>query len=390
MELEELNTLEKKYLAGTYGRQPIALVEGRGAVVKDSKGKEYIDCFAGIAVLNVGHSHPKVVAAVSDQAKKIMHTSNIYHIIPQLELAKLLFNVSNGYRSFFCNSGAEANEAAIKLVRKHTGKSEIIAAENSFHGRSILTLSATGQEKYKKGFEPLCKEFKHVKFGDAEEIRDRISSKTAAVFLEPIQGEGGVIVPGDDYLGKVQKICEDNELLFVLDEVQTGFGRVGEMFAWQLYNVEPDIFTVAKALGGGFPIGAMLAKPEVMDAFEKGDHASTFGGTHIATAAAKASIEAILEEDLCQQARELGAYLIKELEGLKEKYGFVREVRGRGLMVGMELDFNGQDIVDKARERGVLINCTHDNVLRFMPPLVIEKEQLKTAVDVLDEIFEAV
>ncbi|MFQ5887153.1 MAG: aspartate aminotransferase family protein, partial [Candidatus Hydrothermarchaeales archaeon] len=349
-----------------------------------------IDCFAGLAVLNVGHSHPKVVAAISNQAEKIMHTSNIYHIIPQLELAELLFEVSNGYKSFFCNSGAEANEAAIKLVRKYTGKSEIIATENSFHGRTILTLSATGQEKYKKGFEPLCKEFRHVKFDDAEEIQDKISSNTAAVFLEPIQGEGGVIVPEDGYLKEVQKFCEDNEILFVLDEVQTGFGRVGEMFAWQLFGVEPDIFTVAKAMGGGFPMGAMLAKPEVMDAFKKGDHASTFGGTHIASVAAKASIEVILEENLCQKARELGRYLITELEKLKTKYSFIQDVRGKGLMVGMELDFNCSDIVDKAREKGVLINCTQDNVLRFLPPLVIEKEQLKKVVEVVEDIFEAV
>ncbi|MFQ5975859.1 MAG: aminotransferase class III-fold pyridoxal phosphate-dependent enzyme, partial [Candidatus Hydrothermarchaeales archaeon] len=202
--------------------------------------------------------------------------------------------------------------------------------------------------------------------------------------------EGGVVVPEDGYLTEVQKICDDNGILFVLDEVQTGFGRVGEMFAWQLFDVKPDIFTVAKAMGGGFPMGAMLARPEVMDAFKKGDHASTFGGTHIASAAAKASIEVILEENLCQKARELGKYLITELERLKEKYGFIRDVRGRGLLVGMELEFNCSNIVDKARKNGVLINCTHDNVLRFLPPLVIEKGQLKKAVEVLEEIFEAV
>lgn len=390
MKFEEIVELEKKCLAHTYGRQPIALVEGHGALVKDSEGREYIDCLAGLAVLNVGHSHPKVVDAISEQARKIMHTSNLYYIIPQLELAKILFDVSNGYRSFFCNSGAEANEAAIKLIRKYTGKSEIIATKNSFHGRTILTLSATGQEKYKKGFEPLCKDFKHVKFGDSEAIQELINPKTAAVLLEPIQGEGGVVVPEEGYLQEVERICRENKVLFVLDEVQTGFGRVGEMFAWQSFNVTPDIFTVAKALGGGFPIGAMLARPAVMDAFEKGDHASTFGGTHIASSAAKASVEVILEENLCKRSKELGKYLMLELEKLRLKYTFIREVRGRGLMIGMGMDFNCSEIVDKAREKGVLINCCHENVLRFLPPLVIEKEQLKKVVDVLDEIFEAI
>ncbi|MFQ6136527.1 MAG: aspartate aminotransferase family protein [Candidatus Hydrothermarchaeales archaeon] len=387
MRSDEMVEVERRYIADTYGRQPIALVEGRGALVRDSDGKEYIDCFAGLAVLNVGHSHPKVVKAICDQAEKIMHTSNLYYILPQLELAKLLFEVSGGFKSFFCNSGAEANEAAIKLVRKYTGKSEIIAAKNSFHGRTILTLSATGQERYKKGFEPLCREFKHVKFDDVGEIQENITSDTAAIFLEPIQGEGGVVVPKDGYLKEVRKLCDGHDILFVLDEVQTGFGRVGEMFAWQLFDAKPDIFAVAKAMAGGFPMGAMLARPEIMDAFERGDHASTFGGTHIACAAAKASIEALLEENLIERSRDLGRYFMAELVKLKDEYGFIKDVRGKGLMIGMELDFEGSDIVDKVRRKGVLINCTSENVLRFLPPLVIEKEQLRRVVGVLDEVF---
>ncbi|MEE8167256.1 MAG: aspartate aminotransferase family protein [Candidatus Hydrothermarchaeales archaeon] len=385
MNLEEADRL---YLAQTYTRQPIALVEGKGAVVKDSKGREYIDCFSGIAVLNVGHSHPKVLEAIRGQAGRIMHTSNVYYISPQVDLGALLYKVSGGYKSFFCNSGAEANEAAIKLARKYTGKSGVIAAKNSFHGRTLATLSATGQEKYKKGFQPLMKEFVHVEFGKAGAIRDSINDKTAAVLLEPIQGEGGVVVPPANYLSEVEEICHEKKVLFILDEVQTAFGRVGEMFAWQLFDVEPDIFTVAKALGAGFPIGAMLAKPKIMDAFKAGDHASTFGGNHLACAAAKAAVEVLLEEDLLKRSRELGGYLMHGLRELQRKHSIIKEVRGYGLLVGMELTRECSFLVDKAREKGVLLNCIQDRVLRFLPPLVIEKKQLDQVLRVLDEILE--
>jgi acetylornithine/N-succinyldiaminopimelate aminotransferase len=389
MEFEEIQEKDRRYLAQVYKRQPIALVEGRGAVVKDSEGREYIDCFSGLAVLNVGHSHPKVVEAVKKQAERMMHTSNVYHITPQVELAELLYRVSGGYQSFICNSGTEANEAAIKLVRRYTGKTEIIAAENSFHGRTLGSLSATGQEKYKKPFEPLLEGFKHVKFGSAEEIEDAVTENTAAVLLEPIQGEGGVVVPPEDYLKEVKDICSAREILLVLDEVQTGFGRVGEMFAFKLFGVMPDIFTVAKALGGGFPIGAMLAKPEIMQAFKTGDHAATFGGNHLACAAAKATVEVILEERLVERSRELGGYLKKRLQELKSRHK-IKDIRGYGLMVGVELEKECFGVVDEARERGVLLNCTHDNVVRFLPPLTIEKEQLDRAVDVLDEVMEQI
>lgn len=378
---------DKKYLAQTYRKQPIALVEGRGAIVKDSNGKKYIDCFSGLAVLNVGHSHPRVLKAINEQAKKLMHTSNLYYILPQIELAELLYKLSGGYKSFFCNSGAEANEAAIKLVRKYTGRSEIIAAKNSFHGRTILTLSATGQEKYKKGFGPLCRGFLHVEFGNIEELRNAISEKTAAVLLEPIQGEGGIIVPRKDYLKEVRELCDENNILLVLDEVQTGFGRVGEIFAWKLFKAKPDIFTVAKALGGGFPIGAMLAKPGIMDAFQKGDHASTFGGNHLACTAAKAAVEAIQEEKLSQRAKKLGSYFKARLEKLKEKHEVIKEVRGCGLMIGVELSIECADVVESARGKGVLLNCTHDKVVRFLPPLVIEREELDKVVAIFDSVL---
>ncbi len=383
-----MKTEDERYIARTYKRQPIALVKGDGAKVWDFEGKEYIDCFAGLAVLNVGHSHPKVVRAITVQAEKIMHTSNVYYILPQIELAKLLHDISGGYRSFFCNSGAEANEAAIKLVRKYTKKSEIICAKNSFHGRTITTLSATGQEKYKKDFGPMSREFKHVEYGNIRELESAITDDTAAVMLEPIQGEGGVVVPPEGYLEDVRRLCDETRTLFVLDEVQTGFCRTGAMFAWQLFGVEPDIFTVAKALGGGFPIGAMLAKPEIMDTFRAGDHASTFGGAHLACTAAKAALEVMLEEDLAKRAGELGGYLKERLETLKEKHSIIKEIRGHGLMVGMEMDIPCSDIVDLARRRGLLINCTHDTVIRFLPPLVIEKYQLDRALEILDEVLD--
>jgi acetylornithine/N-succinyldiaminopimelate aminotransferase len=388
MDINEILERDRRVLAQTYARQPIALVEGRGAVVRDSNGKEYIDCFSGLAVLNVGHSHPKVVRAIKEQAEKIMHTSNLYAIIPQVKLGELLFEVSGGYKSFFCNSGAEANEAAIKLVRKYTKKSGIIAAKNSFHGRTITTLSATGQEKYKKDFQPMCKEFSHVQFGDINALESAINSDTAAVMLEPIQGEGGVVVPPEGYLKAVRELCDEKGLLLILDEVQTGFGRTGAMFAWRLYDVKPDIFTVAKALGGGFPMGAMLAKPEIMDAFVPGDHATTFGGNHLACAAGTAAIEAIVEEGLANRASELGAYLKKRLGELKEKHDVIKEVRGEGLMIGVELETGCSGIVEQMRENGVLINCAHDTVIRFLPPLVIEKEQLERAVEVLEEVMQ--
>ncbi len=378
---------ERRYIAGCYTRQPVALVKGRGAIVWDIQGREYIDCISGLAVLNTGHCHPRVVEAVKKQSSEIMHTSNVYYVPPQVELAELLHRVSGGYKSFFCNSGAEANEAAIKLARKYTGKKEIICAENSFHGRTMATLSATGQEKYKHGFGPLLQEFRHVKYGDPEEVEKAVTPETAAVLLEPIQGEGGVVVPPEDYLRRVREVCDEKGVLLILDEVQTGMGRTGELFAWQLHGVKPDVFTLAKALGGGFPIGAMLAREEVMDAFKPGDHASTFGGNHLACAAAKASLEVILEEDLPRRAGELGGYALKRLRSLGKTNPVIKEVRGRGLMIGVELTERCARVVEGARDKGLLINCTADRVVRLLPPLVIKREQLGRAIDILGEVI---
>lgn len=387
MNTEEIMALDKEYVMQTYGRQPIAIEKGIGAVVWDVEGNSYIDCLAGIAVNNVGHAHPKVAEAICNQAKSLIHTSNLYYTQQQAELAKLLVEVSPHDLAFFCNSGAEAVEGSIKLARKYTGKGEIIVMKNSFHGRTITALSATGQTKYQKGFEPLAPGFTHVQYGDVDAVEKTISDKTAAVMVEAIQGEGGIVLPPEGYLKKLKDLCEEKEILLIFDEVQTGFGRTGEMFASQTFNVTPDIAALAKGIAGGFPMGAIMATKEVGSAFQPGDHAATFGGGPLACAAAKASIEVILDEDLLSKSRENGKYFKSLLESLKDKYEMIKEVRGSGLMLGMELDMNCAEMVDDMRNRGVLINCTADNVLRFVPPLVIGKEHIDTVISHLDDML---
>lgn len=387
MNTEEIMALDKEYVMQTYGRQPIAIEKGIGAVVWDVEGNSYIDCLAGIAVNNVGHAHPKVAEAICNQAKSLIHTSNLYYTQQQVELAKLLVEVSPHDLAFFCNSGAEAVEGSIKLARKYTGKGEIIVMKNSFHGRTITALSATGQTKYQKGFEPLAPGFTHVQYGDVDAVEKTISDKTAAVMVEAIQGEGGIVLPPEGYLKKLKDLCEEKEILLIFDEVQTGFGRTGEMFASQTFNVTPDIAALAKGIAGGFPMGAIMATKEVGSAFQPGDHAATFGGGPLACAAAKASIEVILDEDLLSKSRENGKYFKSLLESLKDKYEMIKEVRGSGLMLGMELDMNCAEMVDDMRNRGVLINCTADNVLRFVPPLVIGKEQVDTVISHMDDML---
>ena len=387
MNTEEIIALDKEYVMQTYGRQPLALKEGKGAVVWDVEGRPYIDCVAGIAVNNVGHAHPNVAEAISKQAHKLIHTSNIYYTEEQVRLAELLVKVSPHQKAFFCNSGAEANEGAIKLARKYTGKGEIIAMENSFHGRTITTITATGQHKYKKNFGPLTPGFKHVPYGDVEAVREAITHKTAAVLVEPIQGEGGIIIPPEGYLEELKKVCHENDVLLIFDEVQTGFGRTGEMFASQTFKVAPDITTLAKAIAGGFPMGAVLASEEVSNAFEPGDHAATFGGGPLACAAALASIQTIQDEGLLAQSRSRGECFKTQLKDLFQEYGMVEDVRGRGMMLGMEMGMPCASMVDEMRQQGVLVNCTAGNVLRFVPPLVITTEQINEVTDSLDEVL---
>ncbi|HEY0196123.1 MAG TPA: acetylornithine transaminase [Methanobacterium sp.] len=387
MNTEEIMALDKKYVMQTYGRQPLALKKGSGAVVWDVEGNHYIDCLAGIAVNNVGHAHPKVAEAISNQAKNLIHTSNLYYTQQQVKLAELLVEVSPHDLAFFCNSGAEAVEGSIKLARKYTGKGGIIAMENSFHGRTMTALSATGQKRYQKGFGPLAPGFSHVPYGDLEAVKKAVTDETAAVLVEAIQGEGGIVMPPEGYLKGLKELCQEKDILLIFDEVQTGFGRTGEMFASQTFNVTPDITALAKGIAGGFPMGAVMASEEVGSAFQPGDHAATFGGNPLACAAAQATIRVILDEDLLIKSRENGSYFQSKLNFLKEDYGIVEEVRGSGLMLGMELDVGCPEMVNSMREQGVLINCTADKVLRFVPPLVIEKEQIDEVTCILGDVL---
>jgi acetylornithine/N-succinyldiaminopimelate aminotransferase len=394
MKTEELISASNEFIMNTYGRLPVILVRGDGVRVWDSDGREYIDFLAGIAVCSLGHSHAKVVNAIKEQAEILTHVSNIYHIEPQIRMARLLVENSFADKVFFCNSGAEANEAAIKLARKYAhermkgNKYEIITMKNSFHGRTLTTVAATGQEKFHRGFEPLPKGFKYVSFDDIDALEGAISEKTCGIMLEPIQGEGGVRIPSTDYLARVRRICDERGILLLFDEVQTGMGRTGDLFAYEKSGIEPDIMTLAKALGNGFPLGAMLAKNEVASAFEPGSHASTFGGNLLAMAAGIAVMETMLRDGILENCREQGAYFVERLEELKTKYPVIREIRGRGLMIGVELSCEGGDIVHEALKKGVLMNCTCGNVLRFVPPLVITGEDVDSVIDVLDEILE--
>ncbi len=377
----------------TYGRYPIVPVRGEGCVLWDADGKRYLDFLAGVAVNNLGHCHPKVVKAIQEQAATLIHCSNYYHIPQQIELAELLCSHSFADRAFFCNSGAEANEAAIKLARKYSREKygperyEIITAAESFHGRTMATVSATGQEKVQRFFDPLLHGFKHVPFNDAAAIAAAVSANTCAIMLEPIQGEGGVNVPAADYLRQVREICDRHNLLLILDEVQTGLGRTGKLFAYEHFGIAPDIMTLAKALAGGAPIGTMLAREEYAAAFTPGTHGSTFGGNPLMTTAALAALRTLLDDGLLERAEEMGTYLLAALETLGRKHSCVTEVRGIGLMIGMGLAIPAGDIVKKGHERGVLLNVTHDTVLRFVPPLTVSKAEVDEMIGILDGIL---
>jgi len=382
-----------RYIMRTYGRYPIVPVRGAGCRLWDADGKEYLDFLGGVAVNNLGHCHPKVVAALQKQAAELIHCSNYYQIPQQIELAELLCKHSFADKAFFCNSGAEANEAAIKLARKYSRDTygpqryEIITAADSFHGRTMATVSATGQEKVQRFFDPLLHGFKHVPFDDVDALEGAVSPATCAVMLEPIQGEGGVNVPSPGYFQEVRRICDKHDLILIFDEVQVGMGRTGKLFAYEHFDIVPDIMTLAKALAGGAPIGTMLATDRYAAAFVPGTHGSTFGGNPLVCAAAIATVRTILEDGILNRCEEIGEYLEGELESLQHKYPFVKEVRGIGLMIGMALDIPAGDIVKKGHERGVLLNVTHDTVLRFVPPLTVTKQEINQMIAILDGIF---
>ncbi|MFO8057291.1 MAG: acetylornithine transaminase [bacterium] len=383
-----------KYLMSTYARLPVAFVEGAGMRLWDSEGLEYLDFLAGIAVANLGHAHQEVAQAICDQAFTLVHTSNLYQIEPQIELARRLCGMSFADKAFFCNSGAEANEGAMKLARRwghdyKNGASEIIAMEGSFHGRTLFTLSATGQPKFHKGFEPLVPGVTIVSYNDLDEVEKAISEKTAAVIVEPLQGEGGVIVPEKGYLKGLREICDRHEVLLIFDEVQTGMGRTGEMFAYQGEGVAPDIMTLAKALGNGVPIGAVLAKDKAARAFVPGTHAATFGGNFLSCKAATAVLDVFEKKDLLAHVKETGRYFRQKLEELQARHKCIKEVRGKGLLLGMELIVPGKEVVDRCMEEGMIINCTAEKVLRFAPPLIVTTEDIDKLIAVLDEALQA-
>ena len=380
-------------IAKTYKRFPVVLAKGNGCTLHDTSGRSYTDFVAGIAVCNLGHSHEGVVRAVSNQAQTLTHVSNLYYTIPQVELATWLVQQSFADRVFFCNSGAEANEAAIKLARKHfnqrgeNNRFRIITMENSFHGRTMATLSATGQDKIKKGFDPVLEGFDFVPFNDLNALQSKIDANTCAVMLEPIQGEGGVRCPDAGYLKAVRQICDGRGVLLIFDEIQTGMGRTGQLFAYEHFETEPDIMTLAKALANGLPIGAMLAREHVAEAFGPGAHATTFGGTPLVTAAALEVCKTLVQGNVINRGAEAGAYFKEKLLWLKERHDVVIDVRGLGLLLGIKLAISGESLVNKCLQRGFLINCIQENILRFVPPLIVKKEEIDALIECLDEIF---
>jgi acetylornithine aminotransferase len=389
----ELMAQADQVMAKTYKRFPVVFVEGSGCFLYDTDGRRYTDFVAGIAVCNLGHSHPRICQALANQANILWHVSNLYYTVPQIELGNWLVEHSFADRVFFCNSGAEANEAAIKLARRYfkerneANRFRIITMEKSFHGRTMATLSATGQDKIKQGFDPVLEGFDFVPYDDVEMLKKQIGSSTCAVMIEPIQGEGGVRSPDSNYFKAVRKICDDAGVLLILDEIQTGMGRTGKLFAYEHFGIEPDIMTLAKALANGLPVGAMLAKDQFAEAFGPGAHATTFGGTPIVTSAALEVCKVLEDEQLIDQCRNMGAYFKEKLLGLKNRHQIVTDVRGIGLLLGMKLTIEGAPIVSKCMQKGFLINCIQDNILRFVPPLIIKKEDIDALIDCLDEVL---
>ena len=382
-----------KHIFDTYARFPVAFVRGAGCRLWDDAGKEYLDFLAGIAVCALGHCHPEVAQAIGEAARKLIHVSNLFYTYPQVELAAELTRLSFADKVFFSNSGAEANEAAIKLARKYSsetfgpGRFHIISMKDSFHGRTMATLSATGQSKVHKGFEPLVEGFVFVDFNSISAVEAAITDKTCAVMVEPVQGEGGLNFPEQGFLRDLKGLCKKKKILLIFDEIQSGLGRTGSLFAYEQEDVTPDIMTLAKALANGLPMGAMLAVDEVAGAFTPGSHASTFGGGPLVASAALATLRIISEPAFLSKVRETGAYFVSRLQVLKERFPFIEGVRGRGLMVGLQLSIPGAKFVSKCMERGAIINCAHDTVLRFVPPLIAGRSEVDEMIGILEGVF---
>lgn len=387
--------LARQYFMNTVERTPVTLVRGKGARVWDDEGRRYLDFVGGWAVNSLGHAHPVVARAIAEQAKTLIQTSNQFYTIPQIRLAELLVNNSCLDKVFFGNSGAEANEGAVKLARRYghlrlNGAYEVITATGSFHGRTLSMVAASGQAKHQKPYLPLPAGFVNVEYDNIEAIKSATTDKTCAVMLEPIQGEGGVNLPADNYLKLVREWCHQKGILLILDEIQTGIGRLGTLFGYEQYGIEPDVMTLAKGLGGGVPIGAIMAK-ESASVFVPGEHGSTYGGNPLACAAAYATLKFILDNEIVANVREVGQYLMAKLNGLKPKYPFITEVRGRGLLLAME--FNREiagTVLSACLERGLLVNRVKPNALRFMPPLIITHDEVDEAIGILDQVLSSV
>ncbi|MEM1538623.1 MAG: aspartate aminotransferase family protein [Candidatus Nezhaarchaeales archaeon] len=391
MDVESLKKVEDTFLAGVYQKLPVVLVKGRGVTVWDTDGNEYVDCMGGYGVALAGHCHPKIVEAIKNQAEQLITChGSIYNDARARFLEKLFKLTPKGLdKAYLCNSGAEAVECALKLARRYTGKRGFIAMNRAYHGKTMGALSATWDAKYRAAFEPLLQGFKFVPYGRIDKLREALTGEEAAVIVEPIQGESGVIIPPNDYLKQVRELCDEKGVLLICDEVQTGFGRTGRIWASEHWGVVPDIMCLAKPVGGGIPMGVTLAKSEVMDSFKKGEHTSTFGGNPLACAAASAFLDVLIEEKLVERAKEQGDYFKAKLESLKQRFNIVREVRGLGLMLASELRFNlVQNVVLGMLSKRVLILYSGLNTLRFLPPLVITKEQIDKACIALEEVLE--
>jgi acetylornithine/N-succinyldiaminopimelate aminotransferase len=389
MTTQETIGLFDKYVIANYGRLPRVMVKGEGCYLWDADGNKILDMFPGWAVSGIGHCPPKVVEAVRRQVGELIHIDNTFYSEPQGRFAQMLSERAFGGKCFFCNSGAEANEAALKLARLYTPKEKykFITCEGSFHGRTFATVTATAQPKYHEGFLPLLPGFVYIPFNDVKALEAAFTDEVAAVLVEPIQGEGGINVATPEFLRSIRRLCDEKGAVMILDEVQTGVGRTGKWFAYQHFDVEPDIITMAKTLGGGVAIGAMMAKAEVAACLVPGKHASTFGGNCLACAAGMATIETIEEGNLLQRATEMGQYTQEKLRTLKDKHAAIDHVRGIGLMIGVQLTRPGAEIVSKCLEKGLRINCTHDTVIRFMPPMIVTNEQIDEAAGILDSVL---
>jgi len=389
------NTINKteQFIMKTYNRYPVSFVKGEGCWLYDSEGKKYLDMLAGIAVCNLGHCHPKVSEAICEQAKTLIHTSNLFHIEPQAELAELICRNSFGDKVFFCNSGAEANEGALKLARrygteKNPEKYEIVAFKQSFHGRTMAAVTVTGQGKYSEGFGPMIPGVKFAEFNNVDSVREVVSERTAGIIVEPVQGEGGVVPASREFLRELRQIADQFDAVLIFDEVQTGIGRTGELFAYQHYGVEPDVMTLAKALGNGVPIGAIVTKGKFSEVLKPGLHASTFGGNFLSTRAGVEVMKIVTEPGFLDRVKEKGHYLRNRLEELVSQFPRLLEgVRGVGMMLGIVCKNPCSGIVASALKKGLIINCTAGNVLRFLPPLTIEKEEIDYGVEILKEVL---